>query len=443
MSTESETDRDAQDTGHRSSGRQLARWVVGLLAVVGAISLVALLVGGVELWSRLRDGADGRGENTDYGTFYATVEDPPAEMGTIVRSEPLGYAVPGGEGHRIVYTSEDSAGDPIAVSGMIFVPDSVAPPAGRNVVAYAHGTAGIATKCAPSRAAELDSLSFTTSLLPALERGWVVVATDYQGLGIPGPATYLVGDQEARDVVASVLAARAFEGAEAGTDWIVWGSSQGGNSSLWTAHLAAEIAPELSLMGAMAAAPAARLGAGVNANWDSVDGWALGPPVIKSWSEAYPDRDFETVLSGTARRRLGLLTSECTLTDGLLGLTENALGSRFFVSNPVDDQDWAHALKEQSAPLPPPTMPVLVVQGTADKIIPAGANAGLVQDWCDSGVDLTTLWLGGVSHLDALVAGGPFAVEWAGARFTGEPAQSNCDSGVPPMVKVLEDPLAD
>ena len=94
---------------------------------------------------------------------------------------------------------------------------------------------------------------------------------------------------------------------------------------MWTAELASEIAPELSLMGAMAAAPAARLGAGVNANWDSVDGWALGPPVIKSWSEAYPDRDFEAVLSGAARRSLGFLTSECTLTDGLFGLAEKAL----------------------------------------------------------------------------------------------------------------------
>ena len=38
---------------------------------------------------------------------------------------------------------------------------------------------------------------------------------------------------------------------------LLWGHSQGGHSSLWTGHLAATLAPELTLVGVSAAAPAA------------------------------------------------------------------------------------------------------------------------------------------------------------------------------------------
>jgi hypothetical protein len=47
--------------------------------------------------------------------------------------------------------------------------------------------------------------------------GWVVVSTDYVGLGTPGINNYLVAQDEARDVVNSVRAAQAFPGTDAGS----------------------------------------------------------------------------------------------------------------------------------------------------------------------------------------------------------------------------------
>ena len=41
-----------------------------------------------------------------------------------------------------------------------------------------------------------------------MERGSVVAATDYPGLGTPGTHPYLVGDSEARAVIDFVRAAR-------------------------------------------------------------------------------------------------------------------------------------------------------------------------------------------------------------------------------------------
>ena len=46
------------------------------------------------------------------------------------------------------------------------------------------------------------------------ENGYAIAATDYPGLGTPGPHPYLVGDSEARAVIDSVRAARSFPGLE-------------------------------------------------------------------------------------------------------------------------------------------------------------------------------------------------------------------------------------
>jgi hypothetical protein len=56
------------------------------------------------------------------------------------------------------------------------------------VIAWAHGTTGWERKCAPSI---LDT-GLASGALPALDRiidnGWVLVATDYTGLGTEGAA---------------------------------------------------------------------------------------------------------------------------------------------------------------------------------------------------------------------------------------------------------------
>ena len=72
------------------------------------------------------------------------------------------------------------------------------------------------------------------------------VTTDYLGLGIEGyPPTFLLGGQEARDIVNSVRALRASR-ALSGTWNGSWPDPRGGNSALWTAAKAASIAPGCS-----------------------------------------------------------------------------------------------------------------------------------------------------------------------------------------------------
>ena len=77
-----------------------------------------------------------------------------------------------------------------------------------------------------------------------LNQGYIVAATDYQGLGGPGPHPYLVGPSAAHSVLDVVRAATEVTKASANTRFAVWGGWQRGHATLWTAQLAASYAPK-------------------------------------------------------------------------------------------------------------------------------------------------------------------------------------------------------
>src|SRR5512139_879182 len=158
--------------------------------------------------------------------------------GSIIRVWPLeggGPSGAGGTAFRILYRSTGLSGEPIEVSGAIFIPPG--PGGGRNIIAWAHPTSGVVEACAPSLMPDLAGTIWGLSEI--LARGYVVVATDYPGLGTPGIHPYLIGESEGRAVLDSVRAARDLPDAGASNRFAVWGHSQGGHASLYTGELAA------------------------------------------------------------------------------------------------------------------------------------------------------------------------------------------------------------
>jgi hypothetical protein len=114
--------------------------------------------------------------------------------GSIIRVWPLDGGGPSGAGgtaFRILYRSTGPSGDPIEVSGAIFIPPGPPPAGGRNIIAWAHPTSGVVEACAPSLMPDLAGTIWGLSEMMA--RGYVVVATDYPGLGTPGMHPYLIG----------------------------------------------------------------------------------------------------------------------------------------------------------------------------------------------------------------------------------------------------------
>lgn len=365
--------------------------------------------------------------------FYAPPDPLPQDAGSLIRIEPLDVEVPGGQGYRMLYVSQRPDGTPAASGGMVFVPDTPAPPGGRPVVAWAHGTVGMGDACAPSRAA--NPLNDTQGWLgQMMSLGWVVTATDYVGLGTPGPELYLVKEAEVRDVVNSVRAVRNLPDAQAGRDYVVWGHSQGGHSSLWTGHLGPELAPELNLLGVAAAAPAAELEDIMGAQWNTTVGWGIGPEVLISWPASNPELSANDVATAAGLRTYRQLADDCTYDKQLLLeiLALRSAGQDFFEVNPVTLPTWADYVARQTPPPLPTQMPVFIAQGTADEIVLAWPNAKLQESWCAAGSTISTLWMGEVTHLPAANVAGPSAVRWIADRFAGLPASKTCD--LPPPV---------
>ncbi len=404
-----------------------------LLAILTA-GVMALVAGTVS--SRLQTSE----QQAALQPFYDVPSPLPGPPGTVIRTEPLGVTVPGATALRMLYVSERPDGTPAASGGMLFIPDSPAPPEGRPVVAWAHGTLGMGDACVPSRST--NPLQDTDNWLDQMmQLGWVVVSTDYVGLGTPGPNQYLIAQSEVRDVVNAVRAARNTPQAEAGTRYATWGHSQGGHSSVWTGHLGEEYAPELDLLGVAAAAPALNLPEIMGAQWDNVVGWVIGPDVVESWPTYYSGLPVDEVLTSQGRDSSARLAGECIKESALEGLAREKLGQQFFAVDPLTVEPWADAARDQTpAPLPS-AMPVFIAQGTADTVVLPWPNAMVQEEWCAAGSSISVLWMGGISHQAAATTSGPSAVAWLADRFAGRPASRTCDT--PPPVAPQVPPASD
>jgi len=149
---------------------------------------------------------------------------------------------------RMLYTSTDARWNSgvIPVSGILYLPKGEPPKGGWPIVAWGHGTVGVADICAPSwtKLAPRDA----TYLNRWLEQGFAVVATDYQGLGGPGPHPYQFWEAEGRSILDSVRAALASYPTLLEDKVVITGQSQGAGSALGASRIAPTYAPELRIM---------------------------------------------------------------------------------------------------------------------------------------------------------------------------------------------------
>ncbi len=200
------------------------------------------------------------------GAFYVPPKNLPKGHGKAVWQRAATKLAPidGAKINKVLlYTSRSPEGKQVVVSGSVSVPKGKAPKGGWPVISWAHGTTGTAEQCAPTRVRPTSVVApYIAYVHPQLEdwikAGYAVVATDYQGLGTPGPHPYLVGEAEGRSVVDMVSAARQLV-PDLGKKFLIAGHSQGGQSSLFAASLADDWAPGLKLKGTAAYAPASHL----------------------------------------------------------------------------------------------------------------------------------------------------------------------------------------
>src|SRR6185436_15041263 len=125
---------------------------------------------------------EGEIESHTEGTFYEPPSPLPAgRPGEIIRSERLFGAPDGSRAWRILYHSTDVTGADIAVSGVVLAPNGDEHGGNRTIVSWGHPTTGAAQRCAPSLG--VDPFAVIEGLHELLAAGYVVVATDYSGMG--------------------------------------------------------------------------------------------------------------------------------------------------------------------------------------------------------------------------------------------------------------------
>jgi pimeloyl-ACP methyl ester carboxylesterase len=362
------------------------------------------------------------------GAFYTAPSPLPSDPpGTVIRSESLDGAPEGAVAWKILYLSTSHTDEPTAVSATLVVPTTPAPTGGRPVVAFAHGTVGIAPNCAPSlRSYWADDID---GLVAFLEAGYAVVATDYAGMGTSGTHPYLVGKSAAMNVLDSVRAAHNFSEADAGTAYVVWGYSQGGHASLFTGELTASYAPELKLVGVAAGAPPTDLGTLFERDLGTTFGNVLGAFAFVSWSKVYDDAELDQIIGGVARPVVKNTAKVCIREEQ--EATAILPGSIFmkvtFLSNhPPETEPWESLFVENSPGRSKIPAPIFIVQGEEDGLVHPDVTEAFADSLCAQGHTVELRTYPDVHHITAVPVVTPDVVAWIIDRFAGVPAPNTC-----------------
>lgn len=363
------------------------------------------------------------------GPFYNAPPPPvPAQPGQPVRIERLDVGVERADGYRILYSSRGIHDRPVMVSGMVLVPQSVPGAGGLPIVAWAHGTTGIARRCAPSlepRAA-MHALYGVQDLIDA---GYIVVATDYKGLGTRGPHPYLIGVSEARSVLDAVRAARKQGAWRAGSRYVLWGYSQGGHAALFASQLTKSYAPELELLGTAVVAPPTDLAEIVRHDMDELAGKVLAAMVLKSWSELFPEAELSRIVRPRDVPFVDDIAKNCIETEGeaLADLPAvELMGRHYLTRDPLTTEPWASIIRENSASPSHITVPLFVGQGTHDRIIPPSVTTNWVNEMCAHDPKVVYREYPGKDHVSVGRAAVNDVMAWIAERFAGQPAPTDC-----------------
>ena len=296
----------------------------------------------------------------DGDAFYTPSPMPAGKPGDLIWMSPLVGSPVGAFGFKVLYHSQSIADKDIPVSGLLWVPKDVRPDA--PIISYAHGTTGLGDVCAPSKTegkGEADTVA-----QEFLAKGFIVVATDYEGSGTPGVHPYVVGISEGRGVLDAIRAARTYTGTTGKS--VVWGHSQGGGAALFAAELAPTYAPDAGVVGSVAGAPAVELKLLAAALRTSpFFGYIF--QAAAGFHAAYPDVDLSQVLTAKGLEAEKLAETTC---GEVHDLVRGKHADDYLKVDPATSEPWATYLEKNTPGNVSTTVPIFVYHGENDEQIP-------------------------------------------------------------------------
>jgi pimeloyl-ACP methyl ester carboxylesterase len=307
--------------------------------------------------------------------------------GGLIHHEELATKITGAQAWKVRYHSADVNGNPHEVTGLVIAPRD--PGSDRPVMTWGHGTTGMGDAACPSaqpdpareiityfQAQSTQQIDYgVPGLQGFIDEGWVVCATDYQGLGTPGKHQYTVNRTQARDTINIVHAARSLP-TGAGVNVGCMGWSQGGGTAAAVAELDPADYGDLRLIGVVPMSPAvpknglSQLGTSFSAGPTN----ASVPPdghlvlILAGFQAAFPDR----LALSDVFTPLGVEILATGWNHLPIHHLSDVIDRMFRLKGPIfhlppNNWDaWVTAISAGSATLVKPICPVLVCMDTFD-----------------------------------------------------------------------------
>lgn len=401
--------------------------------------------------------------------FYQSVMQmkPEGKLGQILKKEKVATPVAGAQAWRIAYVSSDLTGKKTISTGLVVAPIGAAPAGGRPIISWSHGTTGNAQNCGPSQvenpAQSLNQYfltngnSWTDYGLPSLEQfikdGYVVVGTDYQGLGGGGRHQYAVAKTNGRDAINAARAAGSMKETSAGKKTVMIGWSQGAGSTAGASSQADYIAQKgtaydgLDIVGFVAMAipdlamyaPAKLDEAGATkmvndfANAWSVDSFAFAHMSMNLWGTqaAFPDKlKLSDIFTDEGAKVLDeVYLNKCVhVATDTINFNYGTSYKNLLRKEPQNTVAWAKAISDGSVDnKAKPIAPMLILYGNKDTTLPPVMGEYYRKQVCAIGGNVARVQLpGDQNHFTTPPVSVPFYMPWIKDRLAGKPAADGC-----------------
>lgn len=400
--------------------------------------------------------------------FYQQVAQihPEGELGKIVKIEEIQSGIPETNAWKIAYNSSDVNDKSTLATAIVVAPRGSAQD--RPIIAWAHGTTGSAQNNGPSQVENpvvplnqyflIGGNSSTDYGLPAIKEfiraGYVVVATDYQGLGGGGRHQYAVAVTNGRDVINSVRAVSAEKLGGAGKVAVALGWSQGGGAVIGMAsdrdYLAKKgtAADEITFKGFVALAPydvnaeigntpldqptADKIMQSFSAKF-SQDMLSFTHFVMMAWGTqaAFPDQlKLTDIFTEEGAKALDEILSNKGIHTAADTINYN-FGDQYrslLRTTPNNSLAWIEAFKKGTVSTSNPMAPVIIYYGTKDTVVPISMGKQYQEQKCTTGAQIQRVKLPGEqTHFSTPAAAEPFFVQWIADRLADKPVTNTCE----------------
>lgn len=366
--------------------------------------------------------------------FYTPPSPIPSRPGQILRTEalPANLAQPGaGTNLRILYSSTDGldGATPIAISGALFLPPGNPPQGGWPLVAWARGTVGVANACAPSWSGrdgrDIEYLDHW------LAQGYAIVATDYQGLGTPGPHPYIAARPAAYGVLDSIRAAQSGAWPVSGRAVII-GQSQGGGAAFSATATARFYAPELDIRGTVATGtpffdPARPVPAAAEPEPDSgLPKLGFSLLLLDLAERRFADFRAEEWLTPTGIEVLRLFQAECFPQAAAAIAPRRLTMAHAFRDTRVTTPVWMRLYPLFAFDTLRLPTPLFMGIGGVDEAVPAEGQLRLRQAACAAGSRIEAHLYPSLDHSGAVNGSLRESTPFVARAFAGQPNPGNC-----------------